>query len=214
MSLTLAWAPVVLQGDNVLATLGPAKTVGGKHFFKVSTADACLRQLLVGYRSRCKARLADWGLPQKLRELIVAKSTSNTLVESAPVEALFDEQEDAGKQVAKRRRTTKSLLEFVDILCPPTTQWPHHCMWALPIYALKGRAAGSLWIEATPNNIAYLMSAYDEWAEPASPSGLAVVPAALAPIASASAPAADVEAIVADPETQVADDASQAEGEA
>ena len=72
-SLSIGWAPVVMDGDQVLATLGAVKTVGGKHFFKVSVADACMRELLVGYRSRRKARITDWGLPQKLRELIVAK---------------------------------------------------------------------------------------------------------------------------------------------
>ena len=208
-----------MQDDTVLATLGAVKTVGGKQFFKVSLADACTREMLAGYRSRRKARIADWGLPQKLRELIVAKSTIDQQNdESAPVEAIVELVEDEASNRPKRRRGARRLLkvmsEHVEIRCPPSSQSPVHCMCALPIFATKGRASGSLWVEATAKNVAYLISAYDDWVEAVDAAATSSAAAASAPAASASAPVADIESIVADPESLVDNGAPQAPDEA
>ena len=114
----------------------------------------------------------------------------------------------------KRRRVTKLLSEYVEIRCPPIAKSPDHSMWVLPIYALKGRTSGSLRVEATPKNVAYLISAYDEWVGAEDAAAKSSAAAASAPDATASAPVADVESLVADPESPVADDAPQAPAEA
>ena len=180
--LTMAWAPVVMKGDELLGTLGPVQTVADKHFFKVSVADPGIRQLLVGYRSRTTTkRLAKWPLPLTLRELTVAKCIVHASAEKQAEVPLFDSGEvDVAPTSAKRVRTKKKMdCDVVEIRCPPIEKMPTHDMWVLPMYAMKGRSSTALWVEASPANIQYLMSAFDQWS--------------VAQEGAASAPVADAE---------------------
>ena len=162
--LTMAWAPVVMQDGGILATLGPVQTVVGKHFFKVSVADPCIRQLFVGYRSRTAAKaVAKWPLPLTLRESIVAKCIVNSSSEVSAADPIF-ESESVNFPTRPSKRSRKKIDgECVEIRCPPIENMPTHDMWVLPIYAIKGRGSGALWVEASQQNIQYLTSAFDEW---------------------------------------------------
>ena len=190
--MTLAWAPVVMQAGKIVASLGPARTVAGKRFFKVSAADSCLRQLLVGYRSESKGSIRQWPLPQTLHETIVEKSTKDVSAEAAPVDAIFDADQSLSKH-HKKRRLLKVEADYVELRCPPVAKMPNHSMWVLPIYAVKGRGSDSLWVEATKENIHYLTSAFDEWAD-----GQDACASRAAPDATATAPDAAASGSVAD----------------
>ena len=102
--LTIGWAPVVLEGENVLSTLGPWTTVAGKHFFKFTLSEPGIRQLLGGYRSRYKAQVSKWPLSSTLEELVVEQSMVDPRAETSAVDGLFDE---VGQGSTIKRRHVK-----------------------------------------------------------------------------------------------------------
>ena len=65
----------------------------------------------------------------------------------------------------KKRRRVKMSSDFVTTRCPAIANMPQHGMAALPLYAIRGRGSGFLWVEVAEENIGYLTSAFDEWAD-------------------------------------------------